>query len=81
MHFMGHVTRSVVQRPMQDGTIEGMGPTTRLLVADWAMKWLSLYHREQQSLFYAKAGLNWYQIVVVDHAGNTNGLVSGSFKR
>ena len=47
--FMGHVVRSVVQRPMQDATLESMPEGTRLLVIDWAMKWLALYHREQQS--------------------------------
>ena len=39
------------------------------------MKWLALYHREQQSAFYAKAGLNWHQVCVIDQNGNTNGMV------
>ena len=49
--FMGHVVRSVVQRPMQDATLETMSENTRLIVVDWAMKWLALYAREQQSTF------------------------------
>ena len=73
--FMGHVVRSVVQRPMQDATLESMPEGTRLLVIDWAMKWLALYHREQQSAFYAKAGLSWHQVCVVDKTGKTNGIV------
>ena len=40
--FMGHVVRSVVQRPMQDATLDTMGENTRLIVVDWAMKWLPL---------------------------------------
>jgi len=72
--FMGHVMRSVVQRPMQDATLESMPDGTRLLVVDWAMKWLALYHREQQSAFYAKAGLNWHQVCVIDKNGKTGGI-------
>ena len=72
---MGHVMHSVVQRPMQDATLESMPEGTRLLVIDWAMKWLALYHREQQSAFYAKAGLSWHQVCVVDKTGKTNGIV------
>ena len=43
--FMGHVVRSVVQRPMQDATLDSMSENTRLVVVDWAMKWLVLYAR------------------------------------
>ena len=66
--FMGHIVRSVVQRPMQDATIESMDANHRVVVVDWAMKWLALYHREQQSAFYAKAGLNWHQVCVIETA-------------
>ena len=71
---MGHVMRSVVQSPMQDATLESMPDGTRLLVVDWAMKWLALYHHKQQSAFYAKAGLNWHQVCVIDKSGKTNGI-------
>ena len=73
--FMRHVVRSFVQRPMQDATLESMPEGTRLWVIDWAMKWLALYHREQQSAFYAKAGLSWHPVCVVDKSGKTNGIV------
>ena len=46
--FLGHIVRSVVQRPMQDATIDSMSADTRLVVVDWAMRWLALYAREQQ---------------------------------
>ena len=49
--FMGHVARSAAQRPMQDATLDIMSENTRLIVVDWAMKWLALYAREQQSAF------------------------------
>ena len=49
--FMGHVVRSVVQRPMQDATLDTLSENTRLIVVDCAMKWLALYAREQQSAF------------------------------
>ena len=71
---MGHVMLTVVQRPIKDATLESMPEGTRLLVVDWAMKWLALYHREQQSVFYAKAGLNWHQVCGVDKSGKTNGI-------
>ena len=73
--FMGHVVRSVVQRPMQDTTLDTMSENTRLIVVDWAMKWLALYAREQQSAFYAKAGLNWHQVCIIDKQGKTDGMV------
>ena len=73
--FMGHVVRSVVQRPMQDATLDTMSENTRLIVVDWAMKWLALYAREQQSAFYAKAGLNWHQVCIIDKQGETDGMV------
>ena len=73
--FMGHVVRSTVQRPMQDATLEAMGENSRLIVVDWAMKWLALYAREKQSEFYAKAGLNWHQLCIIDKKGHTNGMV------
>ena len=72
---MGHIVCSVVQRPMQDATIDAMHENHRLIVVDWAMKWLALYAREQQSVFYAKAGLSWHQVCVIDKKGNTNGMV------
>ena len=53
--FMGHIVRSVVQRLMQDATLKTMRENTWLIVVDWAIKWLSMYAREQQSAFYAKA--------------------------
>ena len=60
---------------MQDAILESMAEGTCLLVVDWAMKWLALYHRKQQSAFYAKAGLNWHQLCVIDKSGKTNGMV------
>ena len=39
------------------------------------MKRLALYHREQQSAFYAKVGLNWYQVCVKDKTGKTKGML------
>ena len=53
--LLRNVVCSVVQRPMQDVTLDTMSENTRLIVVDWAMKWLALYAREQQSAFYAKA--------------------------
>ena len=70
--FMGHIVHSVVQRPMQDATIDAMHANCQLIVVDWAMKWLALYAWEQQSAFYAKAGLSWHQVCVIDKKGNTN---------
>ena len=67
--------RSVVQRPMQDATLESMSENPCLIVVDWAMKWLVLYAREQQSAFYTKAGLNWHQVCIIDKNGNTDGMV------
>ena len=40
---------------MQDANIESMSETTRLVGLDWAMKWLALHARKQQSTFDAKA--------------------------
>ena len=60
---------------MQDATLDSMSENTQLIVVDWAMKWLALYAREQQSAFYAKAGLNWHQVCIIDNQGNTNGMV------
>ena len=39
------------------------------------MKWLAVYAREQQSAFYAKAGLNWHQVCIIDKQGKTDGMV------
>ena len=49
--FRGHVVRSVVQRPMQDATLDSMNENTRLMVDDWAMKWLERTHVNCYQLF------------------------------
>ena len=52
-----------------------MSENTRLIVVDWAMKWLALYAREQQSAFYSKPGLNWHQVCIIDKQGKTDRMV------
>ena len=73
--FIRHVVCSVVQRPMQDATLDSTSKNTWLIVVDWAMRWLVLYAHEQQSAFYTKAGLNWHQVCIIDKQGNTDGMV------
>ena len=36
---------------------------------------VALYTCEQQSAFYAKAGLNWHQVCIINKEGKTDGMV------
>jgi hypothetical protein len=52
-----------------------MGPFCKLVVIDWAMKWLAFFFREKQEQFYGKAGLSWHQAVAIDNNGICTGFV------
>ena len=52
-----------------------MGLKCVYILIDWAMKWLAKYSREQQAKFYAMAGRNFEQAVVIDHTGAIIGIV------
>ena len=60
---------------MQEKLLETMGPDTVLIVVDWAMTWLAKYFREMQENFFAKAGINWHQTVVIFKDGKIRGFV------
>ena len=73
--FAGHVVRECVQGEMQNKLVEDMGNDTVVIVVDWAMKKLAKYLREMQEPFFAKAGRNWHQTVVIFKDGKIRGYV------
>ena len=40
--------------------MKDLSETSVLIVMDWAMKFVQLRHREKQSDWFAKRGLNWH---------------------
>lgn len=62
--MVGHIIRSHVQRKKQVEVKENLCDNQVLVVADWAMKFLSYQWREKQRDWYGKAGISWRETVV-----------------
>ncbi len=57
--------RTVNQERAKQHILEKLDSSSRLVVMDWAMKFLQLRYREKQSDWFGKRGLSWLVSSVV----------------
>ena len=63
--WKAHLLRSVNQEEAKQDALTQLDEETCLIVADWAMKFLPQYYREQMSEFYGKRGRSWHVSTVI----------------
>ena len=63
--WKAHVMRKTNQERAKQDVLAKLDSSSRLVVMDWAMKFLQLRYREKQSDWYGKRGLSWHVSSVV----------------
>jgi uncharacterized protein YggL (DUF469 family) len=63
--WKAHVMRTTNQERAKQDVLAKLDSSSRLVVMDWAMKFLQLRYREKQSDWYGKRGLSWHVSSVV----------------
>ena len=63
--WKAYVMRTANQERAKQDIQEKLDSSSRLVVMDWAMKFLQLRYREKQSDWYGKRGLSWHVSSVV----------------
>ena len=63
--WKNHIMRSANQERAKQDVLNQLDSSSKLLVMDWAMKFLQLRYREKQTDWYGKRGLSWHVTSVV----------------
>ncbi|XP_031565193.1 uncharacterized protein LOC116300455 [Actinia tenebrosa] len=58
--WKAHLLRAINQDEARLNVLQSLGPTSVLVVLDWAMKFLPRKYRESQSDWYEKKGISWH---------------------
>ena len=66
--------RGANQESAKQCVLRELDNTSMLVVADWAMKFVQMRHREKQSDWYAKRGMSWHISSVVTRDEETDEL-------
>ncbi len=72
--WKSHILRGANQENAKQCVLRELDNTSMLVVADWAMKFVQMRHREKQSDWYAKRGMSWHISSVVTRDGETDEL-------
>ena len=57
--WKAHIVRSINQQEAKQDALESEDPQSAILIMDWAMKFLQIQFREEQSAWFGKRGLSW----------------------
>ncbi|KAK3753674.1 hypothetical protein QZH41_003321 [Actinostola sp. cb2023] len=75
--WKAHVLRSENQEEAKQTAVASLKDDSIMIVMDWAMKFVQMRHREKQSEWFAKRGINWHVSSVLSK--NSNGQVEVSY--
>ena len=63
--WKAHILRSVNQDKAKQDVIRYLNDRSALVVMDWAMKFLQMKYREEQSDWVTKRGISWHISIVI----------------
>ena len=72
--WKSHIIRTENQDRAKQNVPSSLQSNSALIIMDWAMKFLQIKHREKQSEWFGKRGINWHVTCVVTKNVADSGL-------